>query len=363
VKQVTIIIVLIALLLGCTCTSPKPVSLSASSPAASARFYLTPADCYTDNSQGYWRLLILKDQDFCSLELPKAPWFNNLPSSLTISCPQFSAWAMLSDYSRETWDMNLITKGDSLTVDLDATYRSDEDSTYLTIWPVERLGACTVWVDYPCPENYIYAKVEPIGCDQIGKDEPFLITFYGQNLNTVGDVYIYWGIWADDGGYGGFYADAHPDFPIGIYDAGERRQGLEDRGDYTEDSVYGQLGVDTAQYQDSMRTLLNVDLVNLRAGVRSKAAWYDFLREQEHDSEYPAAIYQSGVATWRSDPVPFHGHSGPLFNTVMTIGRAGTYVLYFNYAPAQTTHFIRSGHEVPTPTAPPLLFTIHSTPG
>jgi len=352
------------LLIGCTCAS-QPVTnvASVAQPPATASFYLTPADCYHGQPSSFWPLLVLQSGQFYSFELPAAPWFASLPQSLRIETPQFDCWAMLSDYGSETWEMQLLQRQESYAATLGSQYRSDWDQTYLTLWPVDRPGACQVWIDYTAPDNYIYATIEPVGCDQIGKGAPFCITFWASNLRTVGDSFVWFGIYAENGGYGGLYATDHPDYQYGLYDVGKRRQGADDYEDFTDDSVYGLMGLDTAQFQGNMRSLLKINIAKLKDGKRMGAGWYDYLRQQQHDSEYPAAIYSSGVATWQEEPVPFAGQSGALFNTVLTISKPGNYVLYFQHVEPEIAQFIRYAHPVPATCGPPVLFQVHETEG
>jgi len=371
--RVLYLVLLFTLLLGCNCSAKQsnnlhPLATTTQSlppppPAVNVNYYLTPSDCYHGQPSAFWPLLIMQPTAH-SYELPLAPWGVGFPRVIKLLTPQTDCWLMLSDYKADTWQMELVKKGTEYKLDLSYRYRSENDLTYITLWPVDRAAACELWIEYDAPENYIYATVEPLGCDQIAKNEPFIVTFWGANLRSVSDCFVFWGFYAEDGGYGGFYADAHPDYPIGLYDSGKRNQGVEDREDFTADSVYALAGCPVAGYQGNMRSLMEICLADLREGGRIKAVRYDHLRRQEINIAQKAAVYASGVVTWQREPVPLVGHSGALFNTVLTISKPGNYALWFqHYTPAEYAQFMRFGNPEDAPTGPPVFFRVHDTPG
>jgi len=368
-------IIMLALVLGCTCVS-QPATNVASVAQPQASYYLTPADCYSTrgNVTSLWPLLVLNPADqFYGFELPIAPWGDGLPQALRVLTPQFDAWLMLSDYENETWEMQSTQNvmqhpwykiaHNVYGCDLTQRYRSDWDETFVTLWPLDHPGACQVWVDYAAPENYIYATVDPVDCDQIGKGWPFCITFWASNLREVSDFYVWYGIWAEDGGYGGLYAVDHEDYPMGLYDLGVRNQGGEDYDDQNDDSVYAPLGLDLGNTQGALRNVMKIGIDMFRDGHRGEAERYDFLRERREIIEYEAPVYSGGVATWQDGESFFTGQSGALFNTVMSIERPGNYVLYFNVNRPEWPHFVRGDYDVDAVCGPPVMFDVHDTAG
>ena len=362
-----LIIISLCLAFGCTCVSQPATNVaSVAQPQAVASYYLTPDDCYSTrgNVTSLWPLLVLNPADqFYGFELPIAPWGDGLPQALRVENPQFDAWLCLSDYESETWEMQLLTQGDGYDTILGASYRSDWDETFVTLWPLDRPGACQVWVDYTAPDNYIYATIEPVDCDQIGKGWPFCITFWAANLREVSDFYVWYGIWAEDGGYGGLYAVDHEDYPMGLYDLGVRNQGGEDYDDQNDDSVYAQVGLDLGNTQGAIRNVMHIGIDMFQNGHRGEAERYDFLRERREIIEYQVPVYSGGVATWQDGESYFTGQSGALFNTVMSIERAGNYVLYFNVNKPEWPHFRRGDYDVDAVCGPPVMFDVHDTAG
>ena len=365
----SLLLTILLILTACSTPPTSPLiplhetAIPATTPPAI--FYLTTDDITrTDGyKNNFWPVLWMWEDRYYEFELPTSSWYTGKPLAVNIMSPQVPTWLTLCNYpAQETWDFEYHEKG-NWRFELTEQHFSEWDKTYLVMQPEVSNAGVRIFVEYAAPENYIYATIEPVDCDQIGKGWPFCITFWASNLREVSDFYVWYGIWAEDGGYGGLYAVDHEDYPMGLYDLGVRNQGGEDYDDQNDDSVYAPLGLDLGNTQGALRNVMKIGIDMFRDGHRGEAERYDFLRERREIIEYEAPVYSSGVATWQDGESFFTGQSGALFNTVMSIERPGNYVLYFNVNRPEWPHFVRGDYDVDAVCGPPVMFDVHDTAG
>jgi hypothetical protein len=352
---------LLVFLLSCSGNTPVPVSKVSAEPPPFSSYYVIPSDTVfsTGVPQSFWSHYYLGKEKFYTIKLPNAHWSD--PVSVWIF-GQDDYWLGVSDYDKSTWAWELIVEKE-YQFDLSRAWFSPEGDTYLTFWS-EHSPAVRIFPNYEAPVNYVYATIETVVCQNVGKSDPFVVTFHGVNLQAGRSFFVSFSIWGESRGYSHGYAVAHPDYPLSVYDVGARSQGEEDYIDPTEDSVFDQIELPCRSMESTLRTMTTLTLENIEDGQLQDTNSYDYLREVDVDIPYKVPIYSLAVTYLPPTGLPtFSGQSGALVNTVMTIHEKGNFVLWYTLDPVHYPTFVNDGGKVPVTMGPPIWFRVEEGSG